>query len=145
MQGKRKKSSSVSAKSALDQLLSNGAEIVFQDKPQRMQQGNGFDNALAQVFERALDNNRLPSNEALFTLPLDKNYKPVLIQFAEHADPHGARFPKASLEGKSIYVRFPKKSGQMTEPFPVPIKGMLMTGAVREIEKQTGLTLTRQN
>lgn len=136
---KKKKTSSVAAKSALKQVLEAGGRIIFDEHPDRKH----VNRTALRKLEKRVEREAAP--EELDELPLKGDYQKLSRVFTRHAAPDDGEYPRVSASYKAVHVAFNKEAtGEDVELF-IPVKGMLSHGAVSSIEGKTGLKLTPQN
>lgn len=136
---RKKKSSSVAAKTALAQILEEGGQIIVTEFPER----KNVNRKALKALEKRLERQARP--EELSDLPVKSDYKKLTDVFRGAAGTEDGGFPKVSSTYSAVHVEFNNEaSGQKVEFF-IPVKGMLSERSVSSIERKTGLTLIPQN
>lgn len=134
---KKKKSSSVAAKTALAQILEEGGQIITTEHPERKH----VNRKAVKALEKRLD--RRAEDAELGGLPMKAEYEKIARQFNEAAGAEEG-FPKVSATYNAVHVEFNRASGEQVDFF-IPVKGMLSERTVKSIERKTGLQLIPQN
>lgn len=136
---RKKKSSSVAAKTALAQILEEGGQIIVTKFPER----KNVNRKALKALENRLEREAKP--EELAELPVKPGYKKLSDVFRGAAGTEDGGFPKVSSTYSAVHVAFNNEARGEKVEFFIPVKGMLSERSVSSIERKTGLTLTPQN